>query len=186
MSLPPKPEFPPGRHPPDHRGYGRPPPPADRYRSEREIFPPRSPPRSRYPIDSYVAPRPSDAYRAQRPSTDSYVATYDRRDDDRVRREYWDREREWRERGYPPAEPRYADAGREDWERARRGDVRERQRMPEPRRSYDKDWERREPSPPRSRRPRPRERSRERSDRVWVPRKSKSPPRRIGTFVRNP
>lgn len=190
MSLPPKPEFPPGRYPPDYRAYTRPPPPADRYRSEREVYPPRSPPRSRYPADPYVPPRPGDAYRAPRPSADSYVTAYERRDDDRVRRDHWDREREWRERGYPPpAEPRYADAEREreDWDRARRSDVRARERRPEPRRGYDKEWERRELTPPpRTRRPRPRERSRERGergDRVWVPRQSKSPPRRIGVSV---
>ncbi|KAI0736946.1 hypothetical protein C8Q72DRAFT_879360 [Fomitopsis betulina] len=183
MSLPPKPEFSPGRYPPDYRGYARPPPPADRYRTEREIYPPRS----RYPADPYVAPRPGDAYRAPRPSTDSYVTTYERRDDNRVRRDHRDHGREWRERGYPPpAEPRYADAGREreDWDRARRDDVRVWERRPEPRRGYDRESERRELTPPpRSRRPRPRERSRERgerSDRLWVPRQSKSPPRRIG------
>ncbi|OCH95490.1 hypothetical protein OBBRIDRAFT_534398 [Obba rivulosa] len=205
--LPPKPDFevpPPSRYPPDYRSYARPPPPLspppDRVYRERSAYPPRSPPRSRVSGDSYVASRPVDTHRSSRPSMDSYVASYDRRDDDRYRdapyreREPPPREREWerRERDYAPPEyrhrPREPSRERVDWAREREAD--RLRRWEEYERHHDRrTHERRDYNPPRARdadwrreddRRYARDRPPPEPERMWIPRASKSPPRRMG------
>ncbi|CCM06233.1 uncharacterized protein FIBRA_08479 [Fibroporia radiculosa] len=165
--LPPKPDFgpkSPGRYSADYRHYDRPP---DRYYRERDDH---YPPRSRYPPESYSS-RPVDGYRAHRPSADSYVSSYDRREEDRYR-EYWEvrdaREREWREYSH---ETRHGHSERSERERdqgrARRPERRE--YSPLRHREWKEDDRRRE----RVREPEP--------ERAWTSRTSRSPPRRIVT-----
>lgn len=183
--LPPKPDFgtpPPGRYPPDYRHYGRSPaPPPDRCR-ERGVYLPRSPPRSRPPGDSYIAPRLADSYISSRHSMDSYVASYDRRDDDRYRDVYREspREREWRERGHPPPDyrhrPREPSRERGRWDRE--GEI-ERMRRWDDRGRRDVSLSRRRSREDERRYGRDRVREVE-PERKWIPRPSKSPPRRMG------
>lgn len=214
--LPPKPDFDcsPARYPVDSRQVVRSapmaPPPERTYR-ERDVYHPvpRSPtPRER---DVYIAsrPRPGDSYVASGshpPPRDVYIApSYDRRDDDRYRDSY--RDRDYDRRDHPPP-PEYRYRGREssrerDWardrdrdrdrERDRERDImmerdRHRRWEQDSRRGYDRD--RRERSPNRERgwsrreddRWVGRERTRPEPERTWVPRPSKSPPRQIGEF----
>lgn len=181
--LPPKPEFGyPPRYPPDPRDYARPPAPSaypptpDRYATrERHAYPPRSPPRTRAapPMDSYVPGRPPvDTYRARPPPPppmDTYVgAFYERREDDRFRERDWDRRDDHRTR--PRDEPPRVRERDRRWEE-------------EPRRSYDKERPERTASKERdwSRRRDDERRYEVEPERKWIPRPSKSPPKRVGT-----
>lgn len=167
--LPPRPEFDYGR--PAPKFYGRATPPPEGYAQPRERDAYRgSPTRSKYPprADSYIAPGGSYVPRP------SYPPPYDRHEDERYRRREWER----REPDYAP--PSYRGEPR-DW----RDRDRDRRREDERPRGYDRD--RRDRSPVRERWARSREDDRRPArervrppspERTWVPRASKSPPRR--------
>ncbi|OBZ75725.1 hypothetical protein A0H81_04437 [Grifola frondosa] len=141
-------------------------------------------------MDSYVPARPADVYRGPRPPRDIYVAPYyDRREDERYRDVYREREWERRDRAHPEDYRHRARDERAEWSRER--EVRRWEDHPDSRRGYDRD--RREHSPSRNHdwprtseddRRNGRERVRDNEpERKWISRPSKSPPRRMGMFI---
>ncbi|TBU50645.1 hypothetical protein BD309DRAFT_2868 [Dichomitus squalens] len=184
------------------------PPTPERYGSrDRHVYPPRSPPRSRVPppLDTYISPRPVVSYRSIRPppppSMDAYPSSYyDRRDESLYRdREYErrgednrlrtrdddsrdrerDRDRKWEDearRGYD-GERRERDASRERrWARQKEEDRERFARRREDKERQEREWARLQDEDRRSGRNRTLEVE---PERMWVPRLSRSPPRRM-------
>lgn len=200
--LPPRPEFneyaPPSRF--DRPGYhGRPAPMAPEHAyppsRERDVYLSRSPPPPPRPLKA----RPNDSYITTAPymPRDSYLPPppplYDRRDDDRARDAYhrseWERRDRDRGRDYPPPPPppyyrdRYRpeerswtirgppprERPRSPFDRVRDRDIRETDPRAWTRRDHFDDDRRRRRDPPGV-------------DRVFIPRRSASPPRNFSQF----